>query len=98
MPFTNSSDGARIHYEVHGAGEPVLLIMGLGSNAYGWARTIPWLAERYQAIAFDNRGVGRSDVPGGRVRDRADGRGRGRRARGEPVTSARTWSVRRSAA
>jgi pimeloyl-ACP methyl ester carboxylesterase len=65
MPFTNSSDGARIHYEVHGAGEPVLLIMGLGSNAYGWARTIPWLAERYQAIAFDNRGVGRSDVPAG---------------------------------
>ena len=45
MSFTNSTDGACIHYEVHGAGEPVLLIMGLGSNAYGWARTIPWLAK-----------------------------------------------------
>lgn len=65
MAFTISSDGARIHYEVHGSGDPVLLIMGLGSNAYGWHRTIPWLAERYQAIAFDNRGVGRSDVPAG---------------------------------
>ncbi len=65
MPFTISSDGGRIHYEVHGSGEPVLLIMGLGSNAYGWHRTIPWLSERYQAIAFDNRGVGRSDVPAG---------------------------------
>src|SRR5258706_4637914 len=65
MAFTISSDGARIHYEVHGSGDPVLLIMGLGSNAYGWHRTIPWLAERYQVIAFDNRGVGRSDVPGG---------------------------------
>jgi pimeloyl-ACP methyl ester carboxylesterase len=65
MPFATSTDGARIHYEVHGAGEPVLLIMGLGSNAYGWARTIPWLAERHQVIAFDNRGVGRSDVPAG---------------------------------
>jgi len=63
--FTTSSDGARIHYEVHGSGEPVLLIMGLGSNAYGWARTIPWLSERHQVIAFDNRGVGRSDVPEG---------------------------------
>jgi pimeloyl-ACP methyl ester carboxylesterase len=65
MPSTRSSDGARIHYEVHGSGEPVLLVMGLGSNAYGWYRTIPWLSERYQAIAFDNRGCGRSDVPEG---------------------------------
>jgi pimeloyl-ACP methyl ester carboxylesterase len=65
MPHTTSSDGTRIHYEVHGAGAPVLLVMGLGSNAYGWSRTIPWLAERYEAIAFDNRGTGRSDVPEG---------------------------------
>lgn len=65
MPHTTASDGARIHYETHGAGEPVLLIMGLGSNAYGWHRTIPWLAERYQVVAFDNRGTGRSDVPDG---------------------------------
>src|SRR5262249_17724577 len=65
VPSTTASDGARIHYEVHGAGDPVLLIMGLGSNAYGWERTIPWLSARYQAIAFDNRGTGRSDVPEG---------------------------------
>jgi pimeloyl-ACP methyl ester carboxylesterase len=63
--YATSSDGARIHYEEHGAGEPVLLIMGLGSNAYGWYRTIPWLSERYRVIAFDNRGCGRSDVPEG---------------------------------
>lgn len=65
MPLTSSSDGTRIHYELHGAGSPVLLIMGLGSNAYGWYRTIPWLSERHRVIAFDNRGTGRSDVPPG---------------------------------
>jgi pimeloyl-ACP methyl ester carboxylesterase len=65
MPYAYASDGARIHYEIHGSGEPVLLVMGLGSNAYGWQRTIPWLSERYEAIAFDNRGTGRSDVPAG---------------------------------
>lgn len=65
MAQTTSTDGAKIHYEVHGSGEPVLLIMGLGSNAYGWARTIPWLSQHYTAIAFDNRGTGRSDVPDG---------------------------------
>jgi pimeloyl-ACP methyl ester carboxylesterase len=63
--YTTSPDGVRIHYEVHGRGAPVLLIMGLGSNAYGWYRSLPWLAEHYQAIAFDNRGTGRSDVPEG---------------------------------
>lgn len=65
MPYTTSSDGARIHYEVHGEGSPVLMIMGLGSNAYGWARALPWVSGRHQAIVFDNRGVGRSDVPEG---------------------------------
>ncbi|HEY8515572.1 MAG TPA: alpha/beta fold hydrolase [Candidatus Binatia bacterium] len=65
MPHATSADGVRLHYETHGTGEPVLLIMGLGSNAYGWHRSLPWLAERYQAITFDNRGVGRSDVPKG---------------------------------
>ena len=65
MAYTTSSDGTRIHFEKHGAGAPVLLIMGLGSNAYGWHRTIPWLAERYEVIAFDNRGTGRSDIPDG---------------------------------
>src|SRR5262249_24925852 len=65
MAYTQSSDGARIQYEVHGAGAPVLLIMGLGSNAYGWHRAIPGLSEHYRVIAFDNRGTGRSDVPKG---------------------------------
>ena len=65
MAYAISSDGARIHYELHGDGPPVLLIMGLGSNAYGWYRTIPWLSQHHRVIAFDNRGVGRSDVPEG---------------------------------
>jgi pimeloyl-ACP methyl ester carboxylesterase len=49
---------------VHGRGEPVLLIMGLGSNAYGWYRTIPWLSD-FRVITFDNRGAGGSDKPDG---------------------------------
>jgi 3-oxoadipate enol-lactonase len=38
--------------------------MGLGMNATGWWRTIPVLSE-FRVIAFDNRGVGRSDRPPG---------------------------------
>jgi pimeloyl-ACP methyl ester carboxylesterase len=39
--------------------------MGLSYPSYMWHRTRPVLAERYRTIAFDNRGVGQSDVPAG---------------------------------
>jgi 3-oxoadipate enol-lactonase len=58
---------AKLHFEdTGGAGPPVLLVMGLGMNATGWWRTIPVLVEAgLRVIAFDNRGVGRSErVPG----------------------------------
>jgi 3-oxoadipate enol-lactonase len=51
----------RLHWEdTGGSGPPVLLIMGLGMNATGWWRTIPALSA-FRVIAFDNRGVGRSE-------------------------------------
>jgi pimeloyl-ACP methyl ester carboxylesterase len=39
--------------------------MGLGYTMDMWHRTMPALAEHYKVIAFDNRGVGHSDVPPG---------------------------------
>lgn len=59
------NEGARIYWDEQGSGEPLLLIMGLGYTAHMWHRTRPFLAERYRTIAFDNRGVGRSDIPAG---------------------------------
>jgi pimeloyl-ACP methyl ester carboxylesterase len=43
--------------------DPVLLIMGLGATLEWWHRLRPVLAARFRTILFDNRGVGRSDVP-----------------------------------
>ncbi len=62
---TTSPDGTNLHYEISGSGVPVLLVMGLGMTASAWWRTIPVLAESFRVIAFDNRGVGRSDHPPG---------------------------------
>src|SRR5262249_54309730 len=42
---------------------PVLLIMGLRATPEWWHRLRPSIAARYRTILFDNRGVGRSDVP-----------------------------------
>lgn len=64
MPCTER-EGTKLYWEVRGAGEPILLIMGLGVSLEGWNRIGPALATRYRTILFDNRGVGRSDVPPG---------------------------------
>ena len=64
MPFVENQ-GARIYWDEQGRGAPVLLIMGLSYPSCMWHRTRPVLATHYHTIAFDNRGVGRSDVPSG---------------------------------
>jgi pimeloyl-ACP methyl ester carboxylesterase len=64
MPHVTHA-GARIYWEERGAGEPLLMIMGLGATHEWWDRVTPTLAARYRTILFDNRGVGRSDVPPG---------------------------------
>jgi 3-oxoadipate enol-lactonase len=64
MSFVEN-EGARIYWDERGAGEPLLLIMGLSYPSYMWHRTRPLLAKSYRTIAFDNRGIGQSDVPAG---------------------------------
>ncbi len=54
------SNGQKLYYEIHGEGEPLLLIMGLGGDATGWMLQTPELAKYFKVIAFDNRDVGRS--------------------------------------
>jgi len=62
MPTIKIGD-INIYYEVHGEGEPLLLIMGLGSDLTSWIFQIPEFSKKYRVIVFDNRGVGRSDAP-----------------------------------
>jgi pimeloyl-ACP methyl ester carboxylesterase len=52
-----------MYYEIHGEGEPLVLILGLGTDISEWGGIIRWLAEKFQVLAFDNRGVGRTDKP-----------------------------------
>ena len=55
------SNGIELYYEVHGEGRPLVLISGLGYSSWQWHKMVPFLAEHFQVIIFDNRGVGESD-------------------------------------
>jgi pimeloyl-ACP methyl ester carboxylesterase len=62
MPLAKAN-GIELYYEIHGEGEPLLLIMGLSLSSKSWFRTIPALSKDYKVIVFDNRGVGLSSKP-----------------------------------
>lgn len=62
MPSVNVN-GCGLYYEVHGSGEPLVMIMGLRRNMEWWYRQIPSLSQFFRVIAFDNRGAGRSEKP-----------------------------------
>ena len=62
MPYLKVND-IQMYYEICGDGEPLVLIVGLGTDISEWDGIIRWLAEKYQVLAFDNRGGGRTDKP-----------------------------------
>ncbi|MBI4316101.1 MAG: alpha/beta fold hydrolase [Chloroflexi bacterium] len=64
MP-TLQSNGIELAYELHGAGQPLLFIGGVGYGGWFWRKVAPALAACFQTITFDNRGAGGSDKPDG---------------------------------
>lgn len=52
-----------LYYEVHGKGEPLVLIMGYRASHIGWFLIQDKLASEHRVIVFDNRGTGQSDKP-----------------------------------
>ncbi|MEZ4660135.1 MAG: alpha/beta fold hydrolase [Caldilineaceae bacterium] len=53
-----------MYYEIHGQGEPLLLIHSVAASSAQLAQVIPILAEEYQVIAVDFRGHGRTTDSG----------------------------------
>jgi len=64
MPLASVND-INLYYEIHGSGDPLVLINGLGYDLWMWHRMVPGLAEQLQVLTFDNRGAGQSDKPAG---------------------------------
>ena len=62
MPTVKVND-IDIYYEIHGEGEPLVLIAGLNSDHTLYRTLLSRLAAHNQVIVFDNRGVGQSSKP-----------------------------------
>jgi pimeloyl-ACP methyl ester carboxylesterase len=63
MSATTAEDGARIHFDVSGNGEPLLLLAGQANSRHWWDPVRPELAAPYRTIAVDALGTGDSDAP-----------------------------------
>ncbi|MBT3311274.1 MAG: alpha/beta fold hydrolase [Desulfobacterales bacterium] len=63
MPFAATKDNIHLYYETIGEGEPLLLVMGQGSDHRGWDGVRDDFASKFQVIVYDHRGTGQSDMP-----------------------------------
>jgi 3-oxoadipate enol-lactonase len=55
-------NGFDIHFDVHGEGEPLICVHGLGCDRRAWALQIQPFSEQFRAVFFDNRDVGQSSL------------------------------------
>lgn len=63
MKLATAADGTRLRYDVHGVGEPLLLIHGQSLDHTMWEGVHADLAAHHRVIRMDMRGTGGSDVP-----------------------------------
>ena len=61
------ANGLRFYYEVHGEGEPLLLVHGGTATSRDWASHLPAFTEHFQVFTPDSRGHGRTDNPAGEL-------------------------------
>jgi pimeloyl-ACP methyl ester carboxylesterase len=62
MPFANAK-GAKLHYEVSGAGTPIVFVHEFGGDYRSWEPQVRHFCRCYQCITFNARGYPPSDVP-----------------------------------
>ena len=62
MPKVKVGD-INIYYEIHGKGEPLVMIAGFTMSTAFWFKAVPVFSREYRLVVFDNRGAGQSDKP-----------------------------------
>jgi 3-oxoadipate enol-lactonase len=65
MPYAERDDGVSLYYDTEGDGETVAFVPDLGYGAWLWSWQHAAVAGPFESLAWDLRGTGRSDAPGG---------------------------------
>jgi 3-oxoadipate enol-lactonase len=53
-------NGINLYYEIHGTGQPLVLIQGFAGGAQAWGLQVRSFKKHFKVITLDNRGVGRT--------------------------------------
>src|SRR5580693_1171734 len=61
--LTEKLNGVQLYYELHGAGDPLILLHGFSGCSQDWAPLIAEWSKNFQLIIPDMRGHGRSSNP-----------------------------------
>ena len=59
---TTLADGCELFHEIHGTGEPLVLIAGTGCDHKFWGLQVEKYIEKFQVLLVDMRGAGQSSV------------------------------------
>ncbi len=55
------TDDSSVYYEIYGDGKPLVLIPGIACSIdFNWKEILPDLTRNFQVIAFDSRGIGKT--------------------------------------
>lgn len=54
-----------MNYMDEGQGDPLIMIIGLGSDQSNWKLQTAYFKKHYRTVTFDNRGAGKSGKPNG---------------------------------
>ena len=55
------ANGVNLYYEVHGAGDPVVLVHGSWADTTTWDQVLEGLAASFRVLAYDRRGHSKSE-------------------------------------
>ena len=56
-------NGVKLVYEIHGTGEPLILIHGAQSDRSIFTGMLPNFTDQFEVLTYDQRGSGQSEKP-----------------------------------